>query len=111
MFLWVYLLIALFGGSGSALDQAAEAPTLSEPATMNLSCCGPGAPPPVGHPDPAGIQAGSELVVGGGRLDKASGLRSGRTPLGPSLDRLPQFFRTSPFSELASVTTWFSYVR
>ena len=26
MFLWVYLLIALFGGSGSALDQAAEAP-------------------------------------------------------------------------------------
>jgi hypothetical protein len=45
MFLWVYLLIALFGGSGSALDQAAEAPTLSEPVKVNLSCCGPGAPP------------------------------------------------------------------
>ncbi len=43
MFLWVYLLIALFGGSGSALDQAAEAPTRSEPVMMN--CCGPGAPP------------------------------------------------------------------
>ncbi len=87
MFLWVYLLIALFGGSGSALDQAAEAPTLSEPVKVNLSCCGPGAPP-VGHPDPAGIQAGSELVMGGARLDRVSVLRSGRAPLGPSLDRL-----------------------
>ena len=44
MFLWTYLFIALFGGSGGALDQASEGPTLSEPVTMN--CCFPGWPPP-----------------------------------------------------------------
>jgi len=76
------LLIALFGGSGSALDQAAEAPTRSEPVMMN--CCGPGAPPRLATRTRLGSRRVMSWSWEGRRwpLDKASGLPSRGALLG-----------------------------